>query len=84
MTTAGWLGLCTFLALHLGAAIWAASSLKTRVDVLVESMRRFELSLATMALQDSRIAVLDSRVSGLEHRLEETRSMVLGPRKGSG
>jgi cell division protein FtsB len=82
MANVGWvISVCTFMLLHLGGAIWFFSALKTRVDALVKAFERMERVLEQTGAQDSRIAVLDSRVNGLEHRLEETRMMVLGPRR---
>jgi len=65
--------LAVFLVGHLGGAIWVASKMHEQVKQVVRSLGLLSSDVRVLLAQDSRVAVLDSRVRGLEESVRELR-----------
>lgn len=75
MSEAGWVALISFLALHLGTAIWFAASVNTQVKTLAEGLKALSGQVKSLVEADVRVAVLDARVLSIEQWRRDQRGI---------
>lgn len=65
-------GIVVFLLSHLGVAIWFASKMNTRIAQIASSVVEMTNDIKVMALMNTRITVLESRINRTEEDMRET------------
>lgn len=60
-----------FLLSHLGIAIWFASKMNTKVSQIAKSVSEMTDDIKLMAIMNTRVTVLESRMSRTEEDLRE-------------
>ncbi len=65
-----------FLLSHLGVAVWFASKMSTKIEVIAVSVEEMTADIKQMAAMETRIAVLDSRMNRAESDAREALKAV--------